>query len=266
MAPPARSVARCFSPARRFLGTGDRSSSSKKTLRSVNSWDSGLSRAVSSSRGDAMLHCAPSLVFPNSGGLLKRWRWRLFAGDLWRRGGAAPLPPESGGQMGRDGRFSAKSRGEREVLGKKTLRERPPQAAGRRLRAPIPEAGGDGWAARGTVGEDGPREEGQCRQSLASLGRVDKGAGSTEHLLGGQGQLLHRPAILIEGVHTLGGEGERRGEQQGVAVARIVHGDPCKGGAVGRGVTEHQGIPDPRAQRDPVVLPGLGAVRRGGGQ
>jgi len=71
---------------------------------------------------------------------------------------------------------------------------------------------------------------------------------------------------MIEGVERLGGDGERRGEQQGLAVARVMHGDHGAGGAVGRSVAEHQIIPDLRAQRHLVVLPGLGAVRRGGGQ
>jgi len=45
-----------------------------------------------------------------------------------------------------------------------------------------------------------------------------------------------------------------------------MHGDHGEGGAVGRGVAEHQIVPDLRAQRHPGVLPGLGAVRRSGGQ
>jgi len=77
----------------------------------------------------------------------------VWGRDFWRRGRAAPLPSEPCGQMGREGRFDAKARRARDILRNRTPRERSPQAALRRVRTPIPEASGDGRAARGTVGE-----------------------------------------------------------------------------------------------------------------
>ncbi len=114
----------------------------------------------------------------------------MSGGAHWRRGRAASLPPEPRGQMGREGRFNANACGERDVLGKRMVRESPAQAARRGLRPAVPEAGGDGRAARRTVGEEGPREEGQGWQPLAGFRRVDERAGGAKHLFGGQGQLF----------------------------------------------------------------------------
>ena len=89
------------------------------------------------------------------------------------------------------------------------MRQGAAQAAGCRLGAAIPEAGGDGRAASRTIGEDGPGEESQGGQALARFGRVDEGAGGAEHLFGGQGQLFHHPAIVVEGMQGLGRDAQR---------------------------------------------------------
>jgi hypothetical protein len=97
-----------------------------------------------------------------------------------------------------DGEFDAKSSWQGEVCGKMGLSQEPPQASWRGSRGAIPGAGGDGWAGGSGVGQDGAGQEGELRVALAGLLLVDELASGAEHLLGGQRQLLNRPAVAVQ--------------------------------------------------------------------
>src|SRR5436190_20970222 len=73
--------------------------------------------------------------------------------------------------------------------------ERGAQAAGRGPGGAVPGAGGDGRPDGGEVAQGRAGEDGQLGQALSALGGVDELAVGADHLLGRQGQLLHRPAV-----------------------------------------------------------------------
>ena len=156
---------------------------------------------------------------------------------------------------------------------KGAAREGTPKATERGLRMAVPEAGGDGRRGGCAIGQDRPGHEGQFGQALAGLGGVDERAGGPEHLLGRQGELFDCPAVAVEVAQHRGADGERRGEEQRFPVARVVHGDHREGRTLRLRLSfrlqrvrlERQIGPDLRAQQDPVLLPGLDAVWRRGG-
>ena len=64
--------------------------------------------------------------------------------------------------------------------------QQPPEAAGGGLRAAVPEAGRDGGRGGRDGGEERAGQQGEFREALAGLGRMDELAGGAEHLLGGE--------------------------------------------------------------------------------
>ena len=96
---------------------------------------------------------------------------------------------------------------------------------------------------------------------------MDELAGGPEQLLGGERELLDGPAVNVAVAHAARGRGQRRGEEQWRAEARVVEGEHDKGRTVGVGV----GVgapevgPDFRPQEERVFAPRLDASWRGGG-
>jgi len=92
---------------------------------------------------------------------------------------------------------------------KRTAGQGATQAAWGGLGAAIPEAGWDGGSSGRAIGKHGSSKEGEFGQALTGFGGMNELAGRAKHLLGGQGQLLHGPAIRVEGAQH--GRGERQG-------------------------------------------------------
>src|SRR3954466_15785877 len=100
--------------------------------------------------------------------------------------------------MGGEGGFLANVAGEREGSREIGACEAASEAAGGGSRAAIPGAGRDGRLGRGEGGEDRAGQERERWEALAGLGSRDEGPGGAEHLLGGEGELLDRPAIEVK--------------------------------------------------------------------
>src|SRR6188768_3039022 len=118
--------------------------------------------------------------------------------------------------MGGDGVFLANVSWEREGSWEIGVSEAPSKAAGGGSRTTIPGARRGGGQGGREVGEDRAGEEGERGEALARLRGGDKGAGSAEHLLGGQGQLLDGPAVEVEITQGACGDGQGRGQHQGL--------------------------------------------------
>ncbi len=147
---------------------------------------------------------------------------------------------------------------------KRTARQSAAQAARGGLGAAIPEPGWDCGSSGRAIGKYGAGKKGEFGQALTGFGGVNELTSRAKHLLGGQGQLLHGPAIRGEGAQH--GCGERQGgaHQQGLPIAWIVDGDHSEGGTLFRCVGAHQVIPELRAQYDLSGGPGLYPIERGG--
>ena len=190
----------------------------------------------------------------------------------------APLAPEALGQVGGDGGFLANAVREREGSWENGVREQASEAAWGRSRAAIPGAGGDGGLGRGEVGEDRAGQERQLREALAGLGCGDERAGGAEHLLGGERELLDRPAVEVEVAQGACGDGQGGRQHQRLGPARIVDDDEPEGragpggrpAAPGRPTTRRgrPRRPPARSRRGPAAsrpAPGPDRSARGGG-
>src|SRR5689334_10740088 len=122
----------------------------------------------------------------------------------------------------------------------------------------IPGAGGDGGQGSGEVGEDRAGQERELRQPLAGLRSRDEGAGSPEHLLGGEGELLDRPAVEVEVAQGARGDGQGGGEHQRLGPSRVMDDHEAEGRAVLREVRQDEVVPPRRADDGVALLPGRG--------
>ena len=145
--------------------------------------------------------------------------------------------------MGGDGGFLANTVWEREGSRKIGVSEQPSEAARGGSGAAIPGAGRDGGLGGGEVGEDRAGQERQFWEALAGLGGGDEGAGGAEHLLGGEGELLDRPAVEVEVAQGARGDGQRGGQHQRLGPARVVDHHEAEGGRGHGGIGEHQLVP-----------------------
>src|SRR4051812_20341348 len=143
---------------------------------------------------------APSttLVFAHSSHR-RRWWGGGRRGRRWRGGGGTGAwAAISFWQVVGDGYFSPKSVGQREDFWKIGLPEQPSESPGCASRLAIPGASRDGRAGRCGVGQDRPGQQRQLREALAGLLLVHELASRTQHLLGGQRELLNRPAVTVQ--------------------------------------------------------------------
>ena len=108
------------------------------------------------------------------------------------------MSPEARGQVSGDGGFLANTVWEWEGSRTIGVSEQPSEAARGGSWSPIPGAGGDGGLGGGKVGADRAGQEREFWEALAGLGSGDEGSGGAEHLLGGERELLDRPAVEVQ--------------------------------------------------------------------
>ena len=92
----------------------------------------------------------------------------------------------------------------------------------------IPESCCDGRGGRGKETEDRTSEERQFRETLDSLGSMNKLTVSTQHLFGGERKLLDRPAVVIEGSDRSGLQSQRGCQQPRLVKGGIIDGVNAK--------------------------------------
>src|SRR4051794_27738127 len=158
--------------------------------------------------------------------------------------------------MGGDGVFLANVAWEWEGSWEIGVGEEASEAAGGGTRAAIPGAGGDGGLGGGEVGEDRAGQERELWQALAGLGGGDEGAGGAEHLLGGKGELLDRPAVEVEVAERARRDRQGGGQDQWFGPARVVDHDEAEGRAVAGALRHDEVVPPRGAHGRLAVLPG----------
>ena len=93
----------------------------------------------------------------------------------------------------------------------------------------VPKASRLWTSGSGKDGQDGASEERDFGEAVDSFGGMDELAMGTDHLLGGEGELLDRPAVGVEGIDALSRKRDRSGEQPRLFERRVMKGIDIEG-------------------------------------
>jgi len=175
------------------------------------------------------------------------------------------MPPHTLGQMPRHRRLFPQWACRHGDLGKIHAQQHPTQAPTRRTAVPIPKARGHCHRSGRHRGQDIARQQRQLRETVAALSTAHERPVRTEHLLGRQGDVLHRPAGTGQTPQCRGRHRQVGRQHPWFLGARSVdhHTWERHGTRLGRG--EHQVVPDLGVPSPPGYHPLRGGIWGCGG-